>query len=111
MKIRTISRGGDMGLLGSNGWAGCGFQNTVPIKSLTAGFEAWKVVTTAMAECGNVKAELDQEFAKKQPAAFAANPSLYQIAGVSNGSLVPLLKDGTIRPLDALIAKYGQSLK
>ena len=90
--------------------AACSFQNAVPVKSLTAAFEAWKAVTASMAECGNVQAELDQEFRKKQPAAFAANPALYQLGGVSNGTLVPLLNAGTIRPLDDLVAKYGQQL-
>lgn len=90
--------------------AACSIDNTVPLKSLTAGFEAWKAVTDAMAECGNVEAELDQEFREKQPAAFAANPSLYHIGGVANATLVPLLNEGTIRPLDDLVAKHGQHL-
>jgi ABC-type glycerol-3-phosphate transport system substrate-binding protein len=90
--------------------AGCAFRNTVPLKSLTAAFDAWKAVTAAMAECGNIQSELDQDFRLKQPAAFAANPSLYHIGGVSNGTLVPLLNAGTIRPLDDLVAKYGQNL-
>jgi len=90
--------------------AACSFKNEVPVKSLTAGFEAWKAVTDAMAECGNVEAELDQEFREKQPAAFAANPSLYHIGGVANATLVPLLNEGTIRPLDDLVEKYGQDL-
>ena len=82
----------------------------VPVKSLSAGFEAWKAVTEFMAKCGDFEAELDQEFRKKQPAAFAADPSLYQIGGVANGTLVPLLNEGTVRPLDDLVAKYGQNL-
>lgn len=90
--------------------AECSFENTVPVKSLSAGFEAWKAVTSAMAECGNFEAELDQEFRTKQTAAFAANPSLYQIGGVSNGTITPLLNEGTIRPLDDLVAKHGQNL-
>jgi len=97
-------------LLATGAWAGCAFKNTVPVKSLTAGFEAWKSVTNAMSECGNVSAELDQEFRTKQPAAFSANPSLYQIGGVSNGTVVPLLGDGTLRPLDDLVAKHGSHL-
>ncbi len=88
----------------------CDFDNTVPVKSLSAGFEAWKAVTDSMAQCGNFEAELDQEFRTKQPAAFAANPSLYQIGGVANGTLVPLLNEGTVRPLDDLVEKYGQNL-
>ncbi|MEE2716079.1 MAG: extracellular solute-binding protein, partial [SAR324 cluster bacterium] len=92
-------------------YASCGFKNSVPLKSLTAGFQAWKSVTSAMAECGNFEPELDQEFRKKQPAAFAANPALYQIGGVANSTMVPLLNEGTIRPLDDLVAKHGQHLK
>ncbi len=90
--------------------AACAFQNTVPIKTLTAAFDAWKAVTAAMAECGNVQAELDQNFRTKQPAAFAANPALYHLGGVANGTLTPLLNAGTIRPLDDLVAKHGQHL-
>ena len=90
--------------------ADCAFENTVPVKSLSAGFEAWKAATDAMAECGNVSAELDQEFRTKQPEAFKADPALYQIGGVSNGTIVPLLNDGSIRELDSLVEKYGQGL-
>lgn len=90
--------------------ADCAFENTMELSSLTAGFEAWKSVTDAMAECGNFSAELDQEFRTKQPAAFAADPALYQIGGVSNGTVTPLLNEGTVRPLDDLVAMYGQDL-
>jgi ABC-type glycerol-3-phosphate transport system substrate-binding protein len=90
--------------------AACPFKNEVPLKSLSAGFQAWKSVTATMAECGNFSAELDQEFATKQPQALAANPALYQIAGVANDSIIAVLDAGTIRPLDDLVAKYGQDL-
>mgnify|MGYP000370779011 CR=1 FL=1 len=92
-------------------YAACSFSNSMPLKSLTAGFEAWKSVTGAMAECGNFQPELDQDFRKKQPDAFAAKPALYQIGGVANSTMVPLLDAGTIRPLDSLVAKYGKHLK
>ena len=68
-------------LLGTSAHAACGFQNTVPLKSLTAAFDAWKAVAATMAECGNIQSELDQDFRLKQPAAFAANPALYQLGG------------------------------
>ena len=90
--------------------AACSYETDVTVKSLSAGFEAWKAVTDAMAECGSVEAELDQEFRTKQPAAFAADPALYQVGGVSNGTLTPLLNEGTIRPLDDLIEVCGQNL-
>ncbi len=90
--------------------AACAFQNTVPIKTLAASFDAWKAVSAAWAECGNVQSELDMNFRTKQPTAFAANPSLYQIGGVANNTVVPLLNAGTVRPLDDYIAKFGQQL-
>ena len=110
MLLKKIVLAGAVSLLGSAAVAACSYQNEVPVKSLSAGFEAWKAVTDAMAECGNFQAELDQEFRTKQPAAFEANPSLYHIGGVSNGTITPLLNAGTIRPLDDLVAKYGQNL-
>lgn len=91
--------------------AACAYENEVPLKSLTAGFEAWKAVTDAMAECGNFTPELDQEFIQKQASALAAEPALYHIAGVANESIVPLVNDGLIRPLDDLVEKYGENLQ
>ncbi|MEL7100296.1 MAG: extracellular solute-binding protein [Pseudomonadota bacterium] len=110
MYLKKLALAGAVSLLGSTAAFACSYQNDVPLKSLSAGFEAWKAVTDAMAECGNFEAELDQEFRQKQPAAFEANPSLYQIGGVSNGTITPLLNAGTIRPLDDLVEKYGQNL-
>jgi multiple sugar transport system substrate-binding protein len=95
---------------GAQAQGACAFQNPHQMRSLTAGFEAWKVVTSVMAECGNFRPELDQEFRTKQVAAFAARPSLYQIGGVATETVVPLLNAGTIRPLDEYVAKFGQSL-
>ncbi len=91
-------------------WAACAYDNQIEIKSFSAGFQAWKSVTDAMAECGNFQAVLDQEFDQKHVEAFSANPSLYHIGGVANSSLVPLLNNGLIRPLDDLVAKYGSHL-
>ena len=109
--LKKLALAGVVSLMGTTAWSACSFENTVPLKSLSAGFEAWKAVTDAMGECGNLQAELDQEFRTKQPAAFEANPSLYHIGGVSNGTITPLLNAATIRPLDDLVAKYGQNLK
>ncbi|WP_371153512.1 ABC transporter substrate-binding protein [Jannaschia sp. 2305UL9-9] len=110
MLMKKLALAGVIAMMGSTAMAACAFENEVEVKSLSAGFEAWKAVTDAMAECGMVQAELDQEFRTKQPAAFAADPSLYALGGVSNGTITPLLNEGTIRPLDDLVAKYGQNL-
>lgn len=97
-------------LSGTAANAECSFENDVPLRSLSAAFDAWRAVTGTMAQCGNFQAELDQEFIQKQAPAFAANPSLYHIGGVANATLVPLVNQGTIRPLDDLIEKYGGHL-
>lgn len=111
MALRTLIVAGAFSLLATAAYADCAYQNDTSVKSLTAGFEAWKAVTDAMSECGNFEPELDQEFRTKQPAAFAATPSLYQIGGVSNGTITPLINEGTIRPLDDLVEKHGQHLR
>ena len=93
------------------GFAACDFKPSSKVSLLANSFAAWKAVSDAMSECGNFEAELDAEFRKKQPDAFAVNPSLYQLGGVSNGTIQPLLSAGTIRPLDDLVAKYGKDLQ
>ena len=45
-----------------------------------------------------------------QVAALTTNPATYTVAMVANNSVVPLLNDGLMRPLDDLVAKYGQDL-
>ena len=109
--LKTALVAGVMSIMSSGAYAACGFTNINTVKSLSAGFEAWKAVTSAMAECGNVEAELDQEFRLKQPDAFAASPSLYHVGGVANSTAVPLIDAGSIRALDDLVAKHGQQLK
>ncbi|MBX2885781.1 MAG: extracellular solute-binding protein [Granulosicoccus sp.] len=43
--------------------------------------------------------------------ALTANPAEYSVAIVANGTLVGLLNEGLVRPLDDYVAKYGSSLK
>ena len=110
MYLKKLVMAGAISLMGTGAYAACSYENQTPISMLSAGFEAWKAVADAMAECGNFEAELDQEFRTKQPSAFATNPSLYHIGGVSNGTITPLLNEGLIRPLDDLVAEFGQDL-
>lgn len=114
MYVKRLALAGAMSLAASGAYAdahaGCSFENETPVTMLSAAFEAWVAVTDAMVACGNFEPELDQEFRTKQPEGFAASPSLYQLGGVSNGTITPLLNAGTIRPLDDLIAAYGENL-
>ncbi|MEL6679266.1 MAG: extracellular solute-binding protein [Pseudomonadota bacterium] len=110
MFVKKFALGTAVAVLMGTGAHACDTPNETPLKMLSAGFEAWKAVAEAMGECGNFEAELDQEFREKQPTAFSANPSLYHLGGVANGTMTPLLNAGTIRPLDDLVEKYGQDL-
>ncbi len=92
-------------------WAACPFQNTEPVKMLTSSAPAWQAVVPRMQECANVQVEMDLQYKEKQPSAMATRPALYQIAGLAINSLVPLLNDGTVRPLDGLVEKYGEQLQ
>lgn len=109
--IKNLALASALTLASSGAFAACSFNNDVQLKSLSSGFDAWKAVTGAMAECGNFTPTLDNDFKEKQPDAFAAKPALYQIGGVSNATLVPLLNAGTVRALDDLVAKYGSHLQ
>jgi multiple sugar transport system substrate-binding protein len=111
MFLRKLATAVAVTSIASGAWAGCAFENGTELKSLTAGFDSWKAVTSAMAECGNVTSTLDQDFKDVQADAFAVNPSLYQIGGVNNSAFSILVNAGTIRPLDDLVAKYGSHLK
>ena len=110
MFLRKLATAVAITSIASGAWAGCAYENGTEIKSLANSYDAWKSVASAMEECGNYTAVLDTDFKDKINEAFAANPSLYQIGGISNGTMVPLLNAGSIRPLDDLVAKYGSHL-
>ena len=50
MYLKKLALAGAVSLLGTTAFAACSYENEVPLKSLSAGFEAWKAVTDAMAE-------------------------------------------------------------
>ena len=47
---------------------------------------------------------------KLQGPALEANPSEFSAKIVTNGSITPLMSKGLLRPLDDMVAKYGQNL-
>ncbi len=90
--------------------AECSLENDTEVKLLANSFVAWKAIADTMTNCGNFQADLDTEFREKQPAGMAADPAIYQIGGVSNSTIVPLLEGDIIRPLNDLVEKYGGTL-
>ena len=101
-------------LLGHTTYAGCGISGG-SIRILSNDFPALHAVIDAAEKCagGGVTFTRNQtkEHRNIQVAALTANPAEFTSAIVANSSIVPLLNDGLIRPLDALVAKHGRGLK
>lgn len=85
------------------------------VRILSNDFGSLKVVADAAKECASdtvtVTANQTTEHKNIQGPALTVNPAEYTVAVVANNSIVPLLNDDLIRPLDDLVAKYGQDLQ
>jgi multiple sugar transport system substrate-binding protein len=84
------------------------------VRILSNDFEALHIVARTAEECASpaVKVTKNQTTEHKniQVAALTTNPATYTVAMVANNSIIPLLNGGLVRPLDDLVAKYGQDL-
>ena len=91
--------------------ADCGVQGAGSVRILSNDFEALRIVNDAAATCATdtvtVTANATAEHKNIQGPALTANPAEYTVAVVANNSIVPLLNDDLIRPLDDLVAQYG----
>lgn len=78
-------------------------------------FPALQAVVEGAQACATgavqVTSNLTADHRDLQVAALTANPSQYSVAVVANGSIVPLMNAGLIRPLDDLVAAHGASLQ
>ncbi|MDP2087760.1 MAG: extracellular solute-binding protein [Gemmobacter sp.] len=93
--------------------ADCGIAKG-SVRILSNDFEALHIVAAGAEKCasGTVTVTKNQTTEHKniQIPALTANPATYTVAVVANNSIVPLLNGGLIRPLDDLVAKFGQQL-
>ena len=94
--------------------AGCGIEKG-SVRILSNDFAALHVMAARAESCAGdgveVKKNQTAEHKNIQVAALTANPATYTVPVIATGSIVPLLNDGLIRPLDDLVAKYGQNLQ
>ena len=101
-------------LLGHTTYAGCGISGG-SIRILSNDFPALHAVIDAAEKCAGdgvtFRRNQTKEHRNIQVAALTANPAEFTSAIVANSSIVPLLNDGLIRPLDTLVAKHGRGLK
>lgn len=94
-------------------FADCGIT-AGSVRILSNDFEALRLINTTAEECATdavkVTANATAEHKNLQVPALTINPAEYSVAVVANNSIVPLLNGDLIRPLDDLVAKYGQDL-
>ena len=85
------------------------------VRILSNDFEALRIVADGAKECASagvtVTANQTVQHKNLQVPALKINPAEYTVAMIANNSIVPLLNDDLIRPLDDLVAKYGQELQ
>ncbi|MGY9060081.1 MAG: ABC transporter substrate-binding protein [Candidatus Puniceispirillales bacterium] len=95
-------------------YAACGISNG-SIRILANDFPAIHAILSAAEKCAGGGVTFTKNTTKEhrnlQVAGLTANPAEFTSAIVANGSIVPLLNDGLIRPLDDLVAKHGKGLK
>ena len=93
--------------------AECGIE-AGSVRILSNDFPAVRIVNGAASECASdgvtVTANATTEHKNIQGPALSIDPAEYTVAVVANNSIVPLLNDDLIRPLDDLLAEYGQGL-
>lgn len=113
MFLKKIGLVGAISLWGSTAMAGCGIS-AGNVSILSNDFPAIQAVTAAAKACAGdgvtVETNLTKDHKDIMVAALTANPAQYSSVIVSNATLVTLMNDGLVRPLDDLIAKHGANL-
>ena len=98
----------------SSAYAACGVDKG-RVSIIGNEFPAIQSVAARAKECAGggveVKANLTADHQKLNVAGMTGNPAEYTTAIVANSSIVALMNEDVIRPLDDLVAKYGQNLK
>lgn len=92
----------------------CTIEGSGSVRILSNDFTALHLVNARAEECASAAVQVTKnettEHKNIQVASLTTNPATYTVAVVANGSLVPLLNEGLVRPLDDLVEKYGQQL-
>ena len=113
MFLNKITLAGTFMVFGTTAMAGCGISSG-NVKILSNDFPAIQSVTAGASECAGggvtVEANLTKDHKDIMVAALTANPAQYTSVIASNSTLVTLMNDGLVRPLDALVAKHGAGL-
>jgi len=98
----------------SSVWAGCGIDGG-RVSIVGNEFPAIQAVGSAAAECAGggveVTKNLTADHQKINVQGMTGNPAEYTTAIIANSSIVALMVEDVIRPLDDLVAKHGQDIQ
>jgi len=94
--------------------ATCGISSG-SINILANDFPALRTYTDTAKACAGDSADFKvnhtSEHSNLAMAALSADPAEYSARIAANSSIVPLMNEGLIRPMDDLVAKYGEGLQ
>ncbi len=100
-------------LSGTTAIAGCGI-GAGNVSIIANDFPAIHAITDAAKACEGdgltITANMTKEHQTLNAPGMSGTPAEYSVAVVANSSIVALLNDGLVRPLDDLIAKYAPDL-
>jgi len=100
--------------LSSSVWAGCGISDG-RVSIVGNEFPAIQAIGAGAAECAGggveVTKNLTADHQKINVQGMTGNPAEYTTAIIANSSIVALMVDDVIRPLDDLVAKHGQDIQ
>ncbi len=115
MYFKTIALAGAVALMGSTAFAGGHAACEIGARVSIVGneFPAIQTVGAGAQECqgGEVTTNLTADHQKINLPGMQGNPAEYTSAIIANSSIVALINEDVIRPLDDLVAKHGESLK
>jgi len=113
MCIRKAALAGAITLLSGTAYADCGIDNG-RVSIIGNEFPAIQTVGAGAAACASdtvdVKSNLTADHQKLNVAGMSGDPAEYTTAIIANSSIVALLNEDLIRPLDDLVAAHGQDL-
>ena len=110
MFLKYLALAAGVALTSGTAIADCQIDGNVSI--VGNDFPAIHTVAKGAAQCsgGEVKSNLTADHQKINVAGMQANPAEYSTAIIANSSLVSLMNEDVVRPLNELVAEYGQDI-
>ena len=97
----------------SSAFAGCGVSSG-SVRIIANDFPASQAVSAEAMKCdgggASVTVNLNKDYKDLIVAAMTANPAEYTTSHATNSTLVTLMNDDLVRPLNDYVAKYGQGI-